>query len=77
MNDQQKTKHFAICICNEGYEVSLEKRKFYEVLDDSDAARHHQIRVIDESGEDYLYPENYFIKIALPQAIEPALADAA
>lgn len=78
MNDQQETtKHFAICICNEGYEASLEKRKFYEVLDDSDAARHHQIRVIDESGEDYLYPQDYFIKTALPQAIERALTDAA
>jgi len=77
MNDQQKTKHFAICICNEGYEVSLGEAQVFEVLDDSDAVRHHQIRVIDESGEDYLYPENYFIKIALPQAIERALADAA
>lgn len=77
MNDQQETKHFAICICNESYEVSLEKRKLYEVLDDSDAARHRQIRVIDESGEDYLYPQDYFIKIALPKAIERALADAA
>jgi len=56
------TTHFAICICNESYEISLEKRKLYEVLDDSDAARHHQIRVIEESGEDYLYPQDYFIK---------------
>jgi hypothetical protein len=77
MNNQHEPKHFAICICNEGYEVSLEKRKFYEVLDDPDAARHHQIRVIDESGEDYLYPQDYFIKISLPQAIERALAEAA
>lgn len=77
MNSLQKTKHFAICICNDNYEVSLEKRKLYEVLDDSDATRHHQIRVIDESGEDYLYPQDYFIKIVLPQAIERALADAA
>lgn len=77
MNSKQETKHFAICICNEGYEVSLEKRKLYEVLADSDAAMHHQIRIIDESGEDYLYPQDYFINIALPQAIERALADAA
>lgn len=76
MNSQQETKHFAICIYNEGYEVSLEKRKLYEVLADSDATRHHQIRIIDESGEDYLYPQDYFIKITLPQAIERALADA-
>jgi hypothetical protein len=68
--------HFAICICNDGYEVSLEKRKIYKVLPDFDAAKHHKIRVIDESGEDYLYPEDYFIEIALPQAVEHALADA-
>lgn len=77
MNSKQETKHFAICICNEGYEVSLEKRKLYEVLADSDAAKHHQIRIIDESGEDYLYPEVYFIRVALPQAVERALAEAA
>jgi len=50
-------KHqFAICINNRGYEVSLERRKLYEILADADAEKHQQIRVIDESGEDYLYP---------------------
>ena len=77
MNDPQQIKHFVICIYNEGYEVSLEKRKFYEVLADSDAAKYHQIRVIDESGEDYLYPEGYFMEIDLPQSVEQALAEAA
>lgn len=49
------SKHeFAICINNRGYEVSLEPRKLYEVLADTDAEKHNQIRVIDESGEDYL-----------------------
>ena len=68
-------KHeFAICINNCGYEVSLETRKLYEVLDDSDAEKHHQIRVIDESGEDYLYPASLFDRITLPiQIVEHVL----
>lgn len=49
-------KHFMLCIDNRGYEASLEIRKVYEVLSDTVAETHHQIRVIDESGEDYLYP---------------------
>ena len=64
---------FAVCINNEDYEVSLELRKIYKVLHDAIAAEHHYIRVIDESGEDYLYPEDYFIPIELPKAVEKAL----
>ena len=64
---------FAVCINNEDYEVSLELRKIYKVLPDAKAAKHHYIRVIDESGEDYLYPEDYFIPIELPKAVEKAL----
>jgi hypothetical protein len=65
-------KHeFVICINNHGYEVSLETRKLYEVVVDPDAEKHHQIRVIDESGEDYLYPVALFDRITLPaQVIE-------
>jgi hypothetical protein len=60
-------KHeFAICINNHGYEVSLEMRKLYEVISDADAEKHGQIRVIDESGEDYLYPATLFDSITLP-----------
>jgi hypothetical protein len=59
-------KHFMICVDNRGYESSLEKRKLYEVLTDRVAGRHHQIRVIDESGEDYLYPEKCFAPVRLP-----------
>jgi hypothetical protein len=60
-------KHeFAICIDNHGYEVSLEMRKLYEVLTDSDAEKQGQIRVIDESGEDYLYPAAFFDRVVLP-----------
>ena len=67
-------KRFAVCLRNEGYEVSLERRKIYEVLPDFRAAKHDQIRVIDESGEDYLYPESFFAEIELPQPLRRALA---
>ena len=59
-------KHFMICVDNRGYEVSLEIRKLYEVLTDKSAEKNQQIRVIDESGEGYLYPEKYFAPIRLP-----------
>ena len=66
-------KHFMICVDNRGYETSLEIRKIYEVLADREAERHHQIRVIDESGEDYLYPEIYFAPVRLPSATKEKL----
>lgn len=49
-----------LCLDNQGYEVSLEKRKIYDCLPDEDAARQGQVRVVDESGEDYLYPADRF-----------------
>ena len=66
-------KQFVVCLKNEGYEVSLERRKIYRVLPDSEAAKHRQIRVVDESGEDYLYPKNFFAPLELPQAIRRAV----
>ena len=66
-----------ICIQNDDYPASLERRKIYEAIPDLDAAKHHQIRVIDESGEDYLYPESYFIPVTLPKKIEEAIIRAA
>ena len=59
-------KHFMICISNKEYKASLEIRKIYEVLPDKESAGNDQIRVIDESGEDYLYPIEYFAPIRLP-----------
>ena len=70
-------KRFVVCVRNEGYEASLELRKLYELLPDSSSERHHLIRVIDESGEDYLYPEGYFIPVELPKATEKALLSVA
>ncbi len=64
---------FVICLQRGEYKASLELRKLYEVLPDDDAASDGYLRVIDESGEDYLYPENWFAPIELPQAVEEAL----
>lgn len=64
-----KTHEFAICLANQGYEDSLEIRKLYEVLPDPEAAKHGQIRVIDESGEDYLYPASAFSRVTLPASV--------
>jgi hypothetical protein len=67
----------AICIHNEGYEVSLELRKLYKVVSDPDALKNGLLRVVDESGEDYLYPEGFFIMAHLPKAEEQAVLETA
>ena len=71
------TKQLVVCLDNSGYEVSLERRKIYVSLPDVRAEKLQQIRVIDESGEDYLYPQEYFVAIALPQPIKKAVLEAA
>ena len=67
---------FVICIKNRDYPASLELRKIYRVVPDETATAHKQIRIIDESGEDYLYPADYFVSIRLPQAVEKAVLQA-
>jgi len=71
---RQKVTQFVVCVKNDPYPASLEVRKIYQVLPDASAAKHQLIRVIDESGEDYLYPADYFVPIKLPQLIVKALA---
>jgi hypothetical protein len=66
-------RKLVLCLHNVGYEASLERRKIYAVVPDADAARHKLIRVIDESGEDYLYPVTFFAPIVLPQAVRRAV----
>lgn len=66
---------FAICIDNREYPASLELHKIYRVLTDEEAEREGDLRVIDESGEDYLYPAEYFVLIDLPQETERVLMD--
>jgi hypothetical protein len=73
MATRSTRKQFVVCLRNDGYEVSLERRKIYQVLPDADAAKHKQLRVIDESGEDYLYPQKLFATIELPQSIRRAV----
>ena len=66
----QETR-FAVCITDS--EPDLELRKIYQVLPDESAAKNNYVRVIDESGEDYLYPASYFVLIELPKEAERAL----
>jgi hypothetical protein len=68
-----KAKRFAVCLRNGGYVASLEVRKLYPFLDDPDAEANNLIRVVDESGEDYLYPARLFRKLALPSDVQRAL----
>ncbi len=72
-----KLSQFVICIENDDYPVSLEKRKFYEVVSDPEAEKIGHLRVIDESGEDYLYPASCFISANLPKEIHSAIEKAA
>jgi hypothetical protein len=65
--------HFVICIDNANYETALELRKIYETIPDDEAARSGLTRVIDESGEDYLYPFSLFVPIELPRTVERAM----
>ena len=72
--EKEKEKQtFALCIENKDCE-DLEKRKIYQILPDNDAEKEGYIRVIDESGEDYLYPQSYFILVQLPREAQDALS---
>lgn len=72
MKDNSQTQHFAICIDNRDSE-DLEKRKIYQIISDEEAAKEGYLRVVDESGEDYLYPETYFVIVDLPMKARQAL----
>ena len=73
MKTTESTSCFAICVDNSEYPTSLELHKIYRVLPDKDAQADGDMRVIDDSGEDYLFPADYFIPIELPQTIVRAL----
>jgi len=77
LNKNHFAARFVICVKNEGYHASLQLRKAYQVLSDEKAAKHKLVRVIDESGEDYLYPNDFFIPVTLSKIAEKALALAA
>ncbi len=73
----KSAKPLVICVSNEGYPASLERRKIYIVVRDATAKKLGLLRVIDESGEDYLYPKTLFRSVALPQAVRRAVLAAA
>ena len=73
MRKNQRNGGFVVCINNEGHEVSLELRKIYQAVPDTGAARRNLLRVIDESGGNCLYPEDFFLPIELPKPVEKAL----
>lgn len=75
--NRKRDRKFVICVFNEGQEASLILRKIYEQLPDADAEHEGQIRVIDEDGEDYLHPANYFLPIELSTDVREAVESAA
>ena len=72
-----RSKQLVVCINNEGYPASLEKRKIYVSLRDPIAEKRGLLRIIDESGDDYLYPRMFFRPIAFPQSVKRAILAAA
>ena len=60
---KKNTPEFVVCLKNDGYAASLERHKIYRVLADPEAERHVDLRIVDESGEDYLYPKDWFVRI--------------
>lgn len=73
----KSTRRLVLCLSNQGYKASLETRKVYIALPDDAAAKHGLLRVIDESGEDYLYPRRFFAPLELPPLLRKAVLAAA
>jgi hypothetical protein len=74
MENKNLESQFVVCVKNDDYPASLELRKIYQIVPDAQAAEHRLVRVVDESGEDYVYPADYFVPIELPRALEKAFA---
>jgi hypothetical protein len=75
-SSQKTVRAFVLCVRNDGYIASLERRKLYPLVQDAAASKHSLMRVIDESGEDYLYPAAYFVALRLPANVKLALLKA-
>ena len=73
MEAPDSAQSYVLCVDNGGYPESLEVRKVYAVLPDERAAKNDYIRIIDETGEDYLYPSKYFVPIQLPPEVAKIL----
>ncbi len=76
MNYQNKNLQFAVCINNKDYEDDLKVMTIYATLEDESAAKSNYLRVIDETGEDYLYPADLFIQIDIPKKTKEVLLQA-
>jgi hypothetical protein len=72
----KRSRRFAVCVRNDGYEASLERHKIYVLVPDSAAEREGEVRVVDESGEDYLYPATWFVAVQVPKAVQDSLLEA-
>jgi hypothetical protein len=72
-----RSRQLVVCVKNDGYAASLERRKLYLVVGDAAAEKHGLLRIVDESGEDYLYPKVFFRPIALPRSVKNAILAAA
>ena len=72
-----KARQLVVCVDNSGYEVDLERRKIYVSLPDGAAQKLGYIRVIDDSGEDYLFPQSHFVTVALPASVKRAVLQSA
>ena len=75
MNEGNGKFRFVVCVNNDDYPASLEVRKIYHTIEDKEAETHNFLRVVDESGEDYLYPAHYFMALPLPGEVEEALTN--
>lgn len=73
MAETEQSIRFAVCVNNADYPASLELHKIYRVLSDVEAESDGDLRIVDESGEDYLYPAEYFVLAELPQAVEKSV----
>jgi len=77
MNEKKKaSRRYAVCITNKGNEASLERNKLYVLLPDRQAEAGGLVRVIDEDGEDYLYPAAWFVAVEVPKAVQMSLLKA-
>jgi hypothetical protein len=70
---KRPTKPFVLCVDNTGYKASLIRGKVYRILPDSKATKDDLVRIVDESGEDYLYHKSHFVFVDFPQAVKKKL----
>ena len=73
---KRAARRYAVCIANKGSEASLERNKLYVLLQDRQAEAEGLVRVIDEDGEDYLYPADWFVAVEVPKAVQGSLLKA-